>query len=200
MTRRKYADLPKDQLWLSDFKHVSPEAEEAWAACNDRSLDFGAWPTPILTLMGRVGTGKSHLLQGIGRIAVEAGITTKYIYVPDWLERLRSTYNGSEDLSFDEIYAPLQEATLLLMDDIGAERQSPFTQETVGRVVDYRCREGLQTVITTNVVSFEDDAPALLGARLADRIFDENSGKVSVVYTGKVSYRTAPDYRQQRKI
>ena len=54
-------------------------------------------------------------------------------------------------------------------------------------------------MIATNVVPFEQDAPALLGDRLADRMFDENSGKVTVVYTGNVSYRTAPDNRERRR-
>lgn len=190
-SKRRYANMPRDERWLSQFKFVTPEAEAAWQACNDLALDFGAWPTPMLTLAGGVGTGKSHLLQGIGRIAVESGITTKYIYVPDWLEELRATFDSQGSFSFDETYAPLREATLLLLDDLGAERQTQFTRETLGRVVDYRYREGLQTVIATNVVPFEQDAPALLGDRLADRIFDENSGKVSIVYTGSVSYRTA---------
>jgi hypothetical protein len=45
-------------------------------------------------------------------------------------------------------------------------------------------------VITTNILPWDADAEARLGARLKDRVFDTNSGRVSVCYTGAESYRT----------
>ncbi len=185
---RRYANLPKEECWLHQFKAWNPQVELALQQVMDLSVDFGNWSHPMLTLAGGVGTGKSHLLQGLGRVALEAQVVVKYICVPDWMESLRATYGDSE-ASFDDVYAPIEQATILLLDDVGSERQTPFTREILGRVVDYRYRNGEQLVSTTNIVPWECDAVEFLGDRLADRLFDCNSGRVDVAFTGRQSYR-----------
>ncbi len=185
---RRYANLPKEECWLHQFKAWNPQAELVLQQVMDLAVDFGNWPRPILTLTGGVGTGKSHLLQGLGRVALESQAVVKYIYVPDWMESLRATY-GDSDIKFDDVYAPIEQATILLLDDIGSERQTPFTKEVLGRVVDYRYRNGEQLVSTTNIVPWECDAASILGDRLADRLFDTSSGRVDMAFTGMKSYR-----------
>jgi DNA replication protein DnaC len=69
-----------------------------------------------LCLVGPAGTGKSHLLTGLGIAAVEAGQRVRYAVAADLVETL---YRGLADNSVGKVIDTLLRADLLIIDEIG---------------------------------------------------------------------------------
>lgn len=142
-----------------------------------------------LLLIGGVGSGKTHLAAAIVNAAIDyvpisdydaagcgdgfrCGFTpssgTRFIGTVELMERLRETYNSSESGSAQEIIRRYQEARLLVLDDLGAEKPSDWARERLFEIIDRRYNDCTPVVITTNA-----DVQELyqkLGARICDRI------------------------------
>lgn len=138
------------------------------AAANHRDAGF-------LVIRGFIGTGKTHQAYGALRRIAEAGTPNFQMIAttaPDLYGLLRP--GGSEKGSEHELKR-LSRIPLLLLDDLGTEKLSEFTEEAAYRIVNYRYNESLPLLITTNlpVRSGETAAPDLvthLGDRLASRL------------------------------
>jgi DNA replication protein DnaC len=140
----------------------------AWAdraAADYRSAGF-------LVLTGPVGTGKTHQAYGALRRIAEAGpkrfemIATT---APDMYGRLRP--GGSEHGTEHELKR-LCRIPLLLLDDLGTEKLSEWTEEATYRLINERYNECLPLVITTNfpVRAQSGGASTDLVTRLGDRL------------------------------
>ena len=158
------------------------------------AISFARGMLTVLVLQGPHGTGKSHLLEAIGRAMLEDGHLVKYIFVPDWLQMLRATFDGSN--TYESVYDIYASGEVLLLDDVGAEKSTDWTRGELTRLFDHRHRNDLKTVVTTN-----DDEDATIrkqGDRFADRLFDVSSGKVKVVFNTEPSYRTGRVWNPER--
>jgi DNA replication protein DnaC len=145
---------------------------QAWAdraAANIHDAGF-------LVINGAIGTGKTHQAYGALRRIAETGphrFEMIAVTAPDMYGRLRP--GGSDKGSEHELkqYARIQ---LLLLDDIGTEKLSEFTEEATYRIVNARYNSGLPLIITTNLLvrdpagSRASDLVGRLGDRLASRL------------------------------
>lgn len=119
--------------------------------------DFDAHSGNGLILMGTVGTGKTHLAAAITHYLAERGIGVKFGNIVDLFEDLRNSYNTDDDILLD-----LKRVPLLVIDDLGKERKTEWTQEQIYAIVNYRYEHNLPLVITTNCTVKE------LNTRLGD--------------------------------
>ncbi len=69
-----------------------------------------------LILVGPAGTGKSHLLIGLGHAAVQAGLRVRYFAAADLVESL---YRGLADNSVGKLIDGLLRVDLLIVDELG---------------------------------------------------------------------------------
>ena len=69
-----------------------------------------------LCLVGPAGTGKSHLLIGLGHAAVTAGYRVRYLPAAELIEQL---YRGLADNSVGKQIASLLRGELVLVDEVG---------------------------------------------------------------------------------
>jgi len=115
-----------------------------------------------ILLMGPSGTGKTHLACAIVN-ALKDTHAVWFANVPMLLERMRTS-----NVSVDELLS----ADLLVLDDIGSERETAWTVERLLLIVDTRLSNLKPTVFTTNyeIKDFE----ARVGMRLASRIVGHN--------------------------
>ena len=185
----RFAAMPRGSH-SSTFENLEPKPQLEQAIEAGQRLINDEASSHVLTLTGGVGTGKTHLLHAIGWELLDRGQSVKYVYVPDWLDELRATYGNDQGPSFTEVYDKYRSAGTLLFDDLGAERRTDWASEVLTRTINYRYEQAENLVITTNILPWDADAETRLGARLKDRVFDTNSGRVSVCYTGAESYRT----------
>lgn len=99
-----------------------------------------------LLLCGQVGTGKSFLAAAIANELISQGTPCLMTNFSRIISRVSEKFGG------DQKYLDgLNRFDLLIIDDLGAERDSEFTWEKVMNVIDARYRAGLPIVITTNL-------------------------------------------------
>ena len=165
LLRHQEANLPhQDTPWTFATSPVSGLAKEY-------ALLFAQGEGPrCLLLMGGTGTGKSGLLESMGREALGRGRTVRYELVSSLLDRLRHTYaDRNDDLDLHELIGWYQRSWLLLLDDLGMEKASDWAAERVTALVDERLRMGLRLAVATNLA--REAMAERMGERLASRLF-----------------------------
>ena len=156
----------------------------------EKATDFTVGNTaPILMLLGGTGTGKTHLIEAIGRQYLAQGNTVRYELVAHLLEKARAAVRiGAEE----DVFSASYKADVLLLDDIGLEKPSTWVAEQISALVDERYRNKRLLVLGTNCtyIQLKDS----YGERLASRLFDTASGAVAQVYLNCSDYRAGvPD-------
>lgn len=132
----------------------------------------------FLILLGRFGTGKSHLATAALRYFGRGWFTKQ----SSLLFALRATYH--DKAAFNPIERA-QAARLFILDDIGSSAGGRDEQPMIHEILDYRHGERLPTILTSNL-SYEKPT-SVLGERLGDRL-KESTFRV-LVFNGS-SHRT----------
>ena len=136
-----------------------------------------------LLFWGNVGTGKTFLAGCIANALMEKNIPVLMTSFPKLLNALGGLYSGEKN----EYLKSLNQYRLLIIDDLGVERDTPYVLETVYLVIDERYKSGKPFIITTNLSLQELQNPAdLEHGRIYDRIMERC---VPVAFSGK-NYRT----------
>ena len=121
-----------------------------------------------LLLYGTVGTGKTYYSACIANALIEEGYSVLMTNFARLTNSIQGTFDGK-----NEFIDSLQRYTLLIIDDLGAERKSDYMQEQVFAICDARYRSGLPMIITTNLTAEELRKPQEVGyARIYDRIIE----------------------------
>ena len=162
---RRYASCT-----LENFMPVKG-TEQALKTCNEYVEDFSKDSGDGLIMAGPSGTGKSHLAVAIVKAIAATGKLAIFQSVPELLAKLRLTYDKNNDgETEDEILEQLTKCDLLVLDDIGAEKQSAWTEERLYLLIDRRYRDKRATIVTTNLNYNEIEK--LLGTRAMDRLLE----------------------------
>ena len=136
-----------------------------------------------LLFWGNVGTGKTFLAGCIANALMEKNIPVLMTSFPKLLNALGGLYSGEKN----EYLKSLNQYRLLIIDDLGVERDTPYVLETVYLVIDERYKSGKPFIITTNLSLEALRNPAdLEHGRIYDRIMERC---VPVAFSGK-NYRT----------
>lgn len=104
-----------------------------------------------LWLFGDVGTGKTTLAMVVAKAALEAGHSVAIYSMPRLLNEIRRTYEASSDDSYTDLLDRLAQVDLLHVDDLGAERSSPWVLEQLYAIVNARYEAQRSMTITTNL-------------------------------------------------
>jgi DNA replication protein DnaC len=146
---------------------------------------FAESPKDWLVFLGVHGCGKTHLAAAIANLQLRAGRPVFFAVVPDLLDHLRSTFSPESKVTYDEVFEKVKTSPLLILDDLGTESSTPWAQEKLYQILNYRYNSRLPTVITV--------AGVLEGieGRLSSRLMDPKLSNVIPI--------SAPDYRSQTK-
>lgn len=121
--------------------------EQAYNSANHFAGTLRGW----LLLLGRYGTGKTHLAAAIANQAVNMGVSTFFLTVPDLLDWLRYAYSNSSESGFETRFEEIRNIPLLVMDDFGTHNATSWAQEKLFQILDHRYVAKLPTVITSNL-------------------------------------------------
>lgn len=131
-----------------------------------------------LLLYGSVGTGKSFLACCIANALLDRAVRVCVTSFPRILSRLQGLQGEARTAFVDS----LQRNELLVIDDLGVERDTPYALEQVYHVIDSRARSGLPLIVTTNLsISDLQQAPALETRRIYDRVLELCPVRVKMV-------------------
>ncbi len=118
-----------------------------------------------LLLMGGYGCGKTHLAAAIANFAVNLGVPTLFLTVPDLLDWLRFSYDSSE-ATFEQRFDEIRNIALLVLDDLGTQNATPWAQEKLYQIINHRYAAKLPMVVTTNLDL--DEIDGRIRSRLQD--------------------------------
>ena len=166
-----------------DWKRVNllPEQRENLEMVYREAMNFAQSPDGWLVLQGVNGCGKTHLAAAITNYRYEAKKPALFIVVPDFLDHLRSTFSPESKVSYDQYFESVKNVPLLVLDDFGAQSTTPWAQQKLYQVINYRYNARLATVMTTSCSLDEIDTP------ISSRLADPNISNVLNI--------TAPHYR-----
>lgn len=121
-----------------------------------------------LLLYGKVGTGKTYAAASVANALIDRG----YSVLVTNFARIANTVGGMYE-GKQEYYDSLNRFSLLVLDDLGAERKTEYMQEIVYNVIDSRYRAGLPMIITTNLTAEELKNPQdITNKRIYDRVIE----------------------------
>jgi len=168
---------------IFDWRRVNlpPEQRQNLEQVFHLALDFAKSPDGWLVLQGVTGCGKTHLAAAIANYRLQAGKPALFMVVSDFLDHLRSTFSPESKVSYDQLFESVENTPLLILDDFGEQSTTPWAQEKLYQVINYRYNARLATVVTTRYSLDEIDSP--IGSRFVDP-------KISLVFNIRV-----PDYR-----
>ena len=125
--------------------HV-PGIQEAYNCAYEFAQDPNGW----LLMIGPNGCGKTHLAAAIANKSLEDGALVLFATVPDLLDHLRAAFAPTSNEVYDQLFSRMREAEVLVLDDLGAQQSSPWANEKLFQLLNYRYNSRFPTVITAN--------------------------------------------------
>jgi len=128
-----------------------------------------------LLLTGSIGVGKTHLAVGILRaLVMERGATGLFYDYRELLKQVQNSYNKQVSATELEILAPVFDAEVLVLDELGASKPTDWVWDTVAHILNTRYNDKRTTIITTNYANLPplagvEGTSALAQARNAAR-------------------------------
>lgn len=157
-TARFDDDFGTDSVQNSGTNPVTEKASN-WAT------NLPGMPKRSLMLYGGFGVGKTWLAIQLLRLIVERfAYDALFITTPELLDRIRETYSGRAEDAEAEVLQAVKDTTLLVLDDLGAERVTDWVQEKLFTIINHRHDHRLATIFTSNLT------PGQLASHLGDRI------------------------------
>ena len=190
---RSVGAIPPNMRQRMTFDAFNPEGNGRLGAHETQSLQSAKsyvqrWarnPDGWLSLHGPYGVGKTHLAVATAAEREDLGDEVFFATVADLLDYLRATFAPDSPVTHDDLLDRIKTADVLVLDDMGAERSTPFAEDKLFQIVGYRYEERLPTIITT---SRQIESIAATRPRIASRLQDP-----LVVTELPIE---APDYRQ----
>ncbi|MFO7696801.1 MAG: ATP-binding protein, partial [Anaerolineae bacterium] len=196
----KISGLTAEAVRAWSFETFHPEQALADPAAQRHLSDvmvacqaFARAPRGWLMLSGPYGSGKSHLAYATAGAYLRAGHAVYISTVPDLLEALRRGFNHKGVDSYERRFDTVCRAELLVLDDLGAQSDSPWATEKLYQIIDFRYRLRLPLMVTTNVNHFAPGGrlePRLLSRLLDGAHLPDGFSRVHLLAVGDYRQRT----------
>jgi DNA replication protein DnaC len=138
-----------------------------------------------LLLTGNIGVGKTHLAVGILQALIEQrGATGLFYDYRELLKQVQNSYNPRVSATELEVLAPVFDAEVLVLDEIGAARPTDWVWDTVAHILNTRYNDRRTTIITTNYANLPplgmahaDDAQASARGAMREETLGDRIGE-----------------------
>ena len=169
--------IPPNMRQRMTFDAFNPQGNGGLAEHERRSLRaakayvqrWASDPNGWLSLHGPFGVGTTHLAVAAAAEREALGDDVFFATVADLLDYLRATFAPDSPIAHDDLLDQIKTADILVLDDMGAERSTPFAEDKLFQIVGYRYEERLPTIVTT---SHRIEAIAATRPRIASRLQD----------------------------
>ena len=120
---------------------------------------------------GDIGTGKTSLAMLVVLAAEQANRSTLVYPITRLLAEIRDTYNNEHGASYMQLFRRITEVDLLLIDDLGTEKQSDWVLEQLYSIVNERWQDERSIIVTSNTIEL-GELREQLGWRTVSRIVE----------------------------
>jgi DNA replication protein DnaC len=104
-----------------------------------------------LLFMGPCGVGKTHLSVAILRELLERkGVPCLFYEFGSLLKEIQNSYNPISRTSELKVLAPVIEAEVLVLDELGATKPTDWVRDTMMQIINTRYNDRKLTIFTTN--------------------------------------------------
>ena len=146
---------------LTNFDTDFPGAHPSLAEAHFLAANFAAKCDPRgdkgLLIIGKIGTGKTHLAVGILKeLVLNRGISCLFYDYRELLKEIQNSYNATVQTTELDVLRPVFETDVLVLDELGAVKPTEWVWDTVSLILNTRYNDNRTTIITTNF----DDQPA----------------------------------------
>lgn len=170
--------LPKryDGFHFHNYKPQTPSQEAAFRFATGLTMEYPAVERGLL-LMGSVGVGKTHLAVSILKGLTERGFTCLFYEFGSLLKEIQDSYNVNTQSSELGVLAPVLNADVLVLDELGASKPTDWVRDTMAHVINTRYNDKKLTVFTTNYLDErrndrEEVLEDRIGTRLRSRLYE----------------------------
>jgi DNA replication protein DnaC len=125
---------------------------------------------------GPVGTGKTSLAVLVAKAASDAGRSFAIYPVPMLLAEIKRTYDRDSSDNYLAFFRRLCSVDVLVLDDLGAEKQTEWVLEQLYSIVNERWQDRRSIVVTTNLPDPDPDSSGRLLAGSARDLRDAIAG------------------------
>ena len=166
---------------FDNFSTRNGELQGVYLAVKNYVKEFPNPKQPGLLLMGRSGSGKTHLAVAAFRAILEKGFEGLFFDYQNLLDRIRSSYDQTSQTTDKEAYRIALDKEVLMLDDLGAHRVTDWVEDTVTSIITYRCNHRKPLIATTNLVDPD--------ARYVDRKSTPGAVDLATTLTDRVGPR-----------
>ena len=188
ITARRRAGIPPrfQNKTLDTYEAHHDKQQLALAACQKLVAAMQAGQSaPNLILIGKPGTGKSHLCCGVV-LALYRSCRVRRVDLPDLIREIRATWNKDSQHTEEYVLEFYGALDLLIIEEVGTGAGTDDERARIFQVVNRRYESMLPTVIVSNL-----DMESLkkeIGDRVIDRL---REGERSLVVFDWQSHRGA---------
>ena len=176
------ARFPRLKL-LADFDlAAAPTVDPAMLAALER-CEWIASGQPVV-LLGDSGTGKSHLLIGLGIAACQRGLRVRYTTAAALVNELAE---AADERTLSRLVARYGRLDLLCLDEFGYVHLDPRGAELLFQVLTER--EERASVAVASNAPFSEWGQTFADPRLAAAVVDRLTFHAHIIETGSDSYR-----------
>lgn len=181
--RRRQSSLPAGKtfdVWEPERSVIPPATQQAL-----RTLEW-IDRAEVLCVCGPSGTGKSHLIEALGHLAIDRGKTVAF-HTPETLAQLLRRHRADDTVN--KAISKLIRVDLVAIDDVGLLPISADAAEALFRVVD-AAYEKRSIAISSNIhpSGFDELMPKSLATATVERLLHHAH---VLITDGQDSYRLA---------
>jgi DNA replication protein DnaC len=161
---RRFLELSFEREPIASLDRMVLRQVRAFTRSIEENLEAGRG----LWFDGPVGTGKTSLAILVAKAASDAGRTYAVYPVPRLLAEIKRTFDRDASDTYLGFFRRLCTVDVLVLDDLGAEKQTEWVLEQLYSIVNERWQDRRSIVVTTNIPDADPEGPARLlraGAR-----------------------------------
>jgi len=101
--------------------------------------------------VGPSGRGKTHLAVAVlYELAEQYGVRGRFVDFTSLVADIQATFQQGAEVNQADLLRPLQDADVVVVDELGARRQTPFVSDTLYLLINSRYMARRPTLFTSN--------------------------------------------------